>query len=106
MDLTSFLDYALIGASLALIFRNFEEKPSQYLAILCIVLASANLLSRGYLSSAIPSGWHGPVTFPAIAGILALIALVRIEEKSFAVLMAFLATTQVLVATRVIDSLS
>ena len=105
MDLASFLHYALIGAGVVVIFRNFDERTSQYLAVICVALSALVLFAgAGYIP--FPSSWRVEVVFPAAEGILGLIILVRIAERSFALLIVALAALQVLIQTRVIQSLS
>jgi len=105
MDLVSFLHYVSIGAALIVIFRNFDERPSQYLAVICIALSALALCAAASLIP-FPSSWRVEVLFPAAAGLLSLIIFVRIAEKSFALLLVALSTIQILVQTKVIQSLS
>lgn len=105
MDLFSFLSYAIMGCALIVIFRNSEDRASQFMGIFCIALSTLLLMVR---ADVIPffSGWRIEIVFPAGIGVVGLIVMVRIEERSFALLMIALAALQILIATNYIQKLS
>ena len=104
MILFSLLNYVLIAIGLILVFRHSSDRVSQYISIASIGFSSFLILGYEELIS-FPSRWNLNTVLPFGLALLGLILFVRLSEKSFPLLMAFIATLQILIATEFVKDL-
>jgi hypothetical protein len=104
MPLTTLLSLLVMGCALVIVFRSGNQKAAQYLAILALALGGLTIsVEKGW--APIPAGWHPAITVPALAALVGLVVFVRLQEKSFALVLVFAAALEVLVATNVVNDL-
>jgi hypothetical protein len=105
MPLTILLALVVVVAALTAVLRSGPQKSGQVLSVACLVLAALYAaVEMGWIS--FPAGiWRPQVLFPCAVLVLSLFVLMKIKEKSFALLMIFASGLQALVELDVVTRL-
>jgi len=96
MPLTVFLALVVMAAALTAVLRSGPQKSGQVLSVICLVLAALYVAVE---EAWIPAGssWRPGILLPSAILLLSLFVLMKMKEKSFALLMIFASGLQVLV---------
>ncbi|HET6204061.1 MAG TPA: hypothetical protein VFI25_14820 [Planctomycetota bacterium] len=104
MALTTFLSLLVMGCALVVVFRYPYDRGAQYLGVLALALgAAAVAVERRWLP--FPAAWHPRFTLPAAAVVVGLLLFIRLQERSFALLLLFGASLQALVGANLVNEL-
>ncbi len=94
----------MVGSSILVIFRAGSDRASQYMGVLNVVLCAFLLLDHNDILS-LPSKWNVGIVLPTAVAVVSLIHVVRLSEKSYALITGVLAGVQILISCGMIDSL-